>query len=115
LREEVLGIHTASCAATFESLLSVLVIDLSLLGVGKNLVSVREIFKLIGGVRVVCILICMATLAVAGWREVNFALYLDGVLRPQPYMPSSAPPLCMLERPKAKLVVLRKSEVQDLH
>lgn len=46
---------------------------------------------------------------------VNFALYLDGVLRLQPYMPSSVPPLCMLERPRIMLVVAPESNVQDLH
>lgn len=51
-----------------------------------------------------------------GYRVVNFAFYLGGVLRLQPYMPSSVPPLCMLERPEAKLaVVLSSPNVQDLH
>lgn len=107
LGKEVLGIHTTTCATTFQTLLSVLVIDLSLLGVRKYLVGVREVLEFIGGIRVVCILIYVEMSVSGGYGVVNFALYLDGVLRLQPYMPSSVPPLCMLERPKAMLAVVR--------
>lgn len=40
LREQVLGVHTTTGTAALQTLLTILVVDLALLGVGKNLVGV---------------------------------------------------------------------------
>lgn len=59
LREQVLGVHTTTGTAAFQTLLTILVVDLTLLGVGKNLVGVRQLLELLRGIGVVLVLVYM--------------------------------------------------------
>lgn len=58
LREQVLGVHTTGATTTFQTLLTILVVDLTLLGVGQNLVGVRQLLELLRGFGVVLVLVC---------------------------------------------------------
>ena len=64
LREEVLGVHATTGTTTLETLLTELVVDPTLLGVGQDFVSVRQLLKLLGCLRVVGILVCREEKAV---------------------------------------------------
>lgn len=59
LGEQILGVHTTAGTAAFQTLLTILVVDLTLLGVGKNLVGVRQLLELLRGIGVVRVLVCM--------------------------------------------------------
>lgn len=58
LREQVLGVHTTGAATTFQTLLTILVVDLTLLRVRQNLVGVRQFLELLRGIGVVRVLVC---------------------------------------------------------
>ena len=64
LREEVLGVHATTGTTTLETLLTELIVDPTLLGVGQDFVSVRQLLKLLGCLRVVGILVCREEKAV---------------------------------------------------
>lgn len=59
LREDILGVHSGTTSTAFQTLLTILVVDLTLLGIGKSLVGMRELLKLLRGLGVVSVLICM--------------------------------------------------------
>lgn len=57
LGEEVLRIHTAGTSTTFEAFFAILIVYRSLLGIGKDLISVRKVLEFIFSVGVVRILV----------------------------------------------------------
>lgn len=60
LSKKVLGGHSTTAGTSLEAGLTILVVDLSLLRVGKNFVGVRDFLELLFGVGVVCVLVCVA-------------------------------------------------------
>lgn len=58
LGEEILSVHATGSSATFQSFLTILVVDGAFLGIGKNFVCVGEILEFIFRIRIVCVLIC---------------------------------------------------------
>lgn len=59
LREQILGVHAAATTAVLQAFLAELIIQLTLLGVGKSLVSVGQFLELLCGIGVVGVLVCM--------------------------------------------------------
>lgn len=57
LREQILSVHATGATAVLQTLRTILVIDLTLLGIGENLVSVRQFLELLCGLGVVGILV----------------------------------------------------------
>jgi hypothetical protein len=59
LREQILGVHAAATAAMLQAFLTELIVQLTLLGVGKGLVGVRQFLELLCGIGVVGVLVFM--------------------------------------------------------
>ena len=59
LREQILGVHAAATTAVLQAFLTELIIQLTLLGVGKSLVGVGQFLELLCGIGVVGVLVCM--------------------------------------------------------
>lgn len=59
LGEQILGVHAATTTAMLEALLTELIIQLTLLGVGKTFVGVRQFLELLCGIWVVGVLVFM--------------------------------------------------------
>jgi hypothetical protein len=59
LREQVLSVHAAATAAMLQAFLTELVIQLTLLRIGENLVGVRQFLELLCGIGVVGVLVFM--------------------------------------------------------
>lgn len=57
LREQILGVHAAATTAVFQAFLTELIIELTLLGVGKSLVCVGQFLELLCGIGVVGVLV----------------------------------------------------------
>lgn len=61
LREEVLGAHAASSGTTmFQTLFTILVVNLALLRIGQDFIGVGEFLELLSCIGVVCVLVCTA-------------------------------------------------------
>jgi hypothetical protein len=58
LSEEVFGVHAASTATLFQPLLPILIVKRTLLGIRQDLIGVGQILEFLGGIWVMCILIC---------------------------------------------------------
>jgi len=90
LREEVLGVHATSAAAALQALLTILVVDATLLLIGQDLVGVRQLLELFGGLRVVGILICIRRVRVSenpgSRREVLGIRHVPGWYRRAPFL-----------------------------
>lgn len=66
LREQVLGVHaTSTTGATLQALFTILVVDATLLIIRQDLVSVRQLLKLLSGIRVVGVLVYMGRVGVS--------------------------------------------------
>ena len=83
LSEKVLGGHATAGTAAFKASLAILVVHLSLLGVGQDFVGMRNLLELFLGCRVVRIFICGRCgqswkFLVAG-KEHHVATYRDGI------------------------------------
>lgn len=59
LREQVLGVHTTGATAVLQALRTILIVHLTLLGIGQNLISVRQLLELLCGLGVVRVLVCL--------------------------------------------------------
>lgn len=59
LREQILSVHAAATTAVLQAFLTELIIQLTLLGVGKSLVGVGQFLELLCGIGVVGVLVCM--------------------------------------------------------
>lgn len=57
LREQILGVHATAATAILQTLRTKLVVELALLGIGQNLVSVRQLLELLCGLGVVGVLV----------------------------------------------------------
>lgn len=57
LGEDILGVHSGATSTAFQALLTILVINLTLLGIGENLVGVRQLLKLLCRLGVVGVLV----------------------------------------------------------
>ena len=58
LREQVLCAHSSGRGTTtFQTLLTILVVNLSLLGIGQNLIGTGELLEFLGSVRVILVLV----------------------------------------------------------
>lgn len=57
LRKEILSGHTAAASTSLEAGLAILIVELSLLGVGKDFVGMGDLLELALSSRVVCVLI----------------------------------------------------------
>ena len=57
LCEKVLGVHPTTGTALFQPFFSILIVQLTLLGVGQDLIGMRQILELLGGFRVVRVLV----------------------------------------------------------
>jgi hypothetical protein len=57
LGEKIFSIHATPARTALEAFLSILIIDLALLWIGKNFICVRDLLELLGSIRAVCILI----------------------------------------------------------
>lgn len=58
LGEEVLSSHAAAAGTTLEAGLTILIVNLALLGVGKDFVGMRDLLELALSIGVVCVLVC---------------------------------------------------------
>lgn len=58
LSKEILGTHSSSAGTTFETLLTELVVDLTLLRIGQDFVGMRQFLELLGSFGVVRVLVC---------------------------------------------------------
>lgn len=58
LSKEVLGAHATASTAMLKTLLTELVVEATLLGIGEGLVSGRQFLELLSGFGVVCVLVC---------------------------------------------------------
>ena len=67
LRKQILGIHSTSATAVLETLLTILILDLTLLGIRQDLVSVRQLLEFLRSIGVVGILVCTAEANVSGF------------------------------------------------
>jgi hypothetical protein len=59
LREQILGVHTTATTTMLQTFLTKLIIELTLLGVGETLVSVRQLLELLSSLGVVGVLVYM--------------------------------------------------------
>ena len=59
LSEQVLGGHATTTSTSLETGLTILIVNLSLLGVGENFVGMRDLLELFLGIGVVCVLVCV--------------------------------------------------------
>lgn len=57
LREQILGVHATGAAAALQTLLTILVVNLALLGIGQNLVRGRQFLELLCRLRVIGVLV----------------------------------------------------------
>lgn len=59
LSEQVLGGHATTTSTSLETGLTILIVNLSLLGVGEDFVGMRDLLELFLGIGVVCVLVCV--------------------------------------------------------
>lgn len=59
LGEDILSVHTGATSAALQTLLTILVVDSTLLGIGESLVGVRQLLKLLRRLGVVSVLVCI--------------------------------------------------------
>jgi hypothetical protein len=57
LSEQVLGGHATTSGTALEAGLTILIVDLSLLGIGENFVGMGDLLELFLGIGVVCVLV----------------------------------------------------------
>lgn len=68
LGKEILGAHATTGTAALKTLLTILVVDATLLGVGQDLVGVGQFLELLGGLRVVAVLVFARAFLLA-WKS----------------------------------------------
>jgi hypothetical protein len=72
LGKQVLSGHATTTGTALKAGLTILVVDLSLLGIGENFVSVRDFLELFLGIGVVCVLVyVMLDMCIVGCVELS--------------------------------------------
>lgn len=72
LGKQILGGHATTAGAALKAGLTILVVDLSLLGIGENFVGVRDFLELFLGIGVVCVLVyVMLDMCIFGCVELS--------------------------------------------
>jgi hypothetical protein len=71
LSKQVLGGHATTSGTALETGLTILIVNLSLLGIGEDLVGMRDLLELFLGIGVVCVLVCVVLDACSQRREMT--------------------------------------------
>jgi hypothetical protein len=80
LSKQVLGGHATTSGTTLKAGLTILVVNLSLLGIGENFVGMRDLLELFFGIGVVCVLVCVMLDACGRRRDMKAGKHTRVVL-----------------------------------